>query len=126
MIGTFLPDIAAKGIYWVFQTRETFAHATHSLLGVVLISYLACLFVEDSIRRPGFFLLAAGGVIHVLVDLIKDNLGAGSARLFLPFSTRGLEFGWIDPENVVFLVPMDAAILGAAWLLERRFARVQQ
>lgn len=126
VIGTFLPDIASKGIYWVFQSRESFAHATHSILGVVLISYLACLFVEASIRRPGFVALAAGGLIHLLVDLVKDNLGAGSARLLLPFSTRASEFGWIDPENVVYLVPLDAAILGVAWLLERRFARVRQ
>lgn len=126
VVGTFLPDIAYKGLYWVLQTRETFGAATHSFLGVLLISYLACLFVEEAIRRPGFVALAAGGVIHVLVDFIKFNLGAGSCRPLLPFSPAGFELGWIDPENVVFLIPIDAAILAVAWLLERRFARVQQ
>lgn len=126
VIGTFLPDLASKGLYWVFQARETFTAASHSILGVVLISYLACLFVEETLRRPGFALLTAGGLIHIAVDLIKYNLGVGSARPFLPFSTAGFELGWIDPENVVFLAPIDAAILAAAWLLERRYVRVQQ
>lgn len=126
VIGTFLPDVAAKGIYWIFQARESFSAASHSILGVVLISYLACLFVEESLRRPGFWALAAGGLIHILVDFIKDNLGTGSARPFLPFSPVGVEAGWIDPENVVYLIPIDAAILAAAWFLERRVRSVRQ
>lgn len=126
VIGTFLPDIGSKGLYFVFQTRESFGAAAHSILGVLLISYLASLFVEESLRRPGFALLAAGGLIHLLVDMIKYNLGAGSARPFLPLSPAGVEFGWIDPENVIYLVPLDAAILAAAWVLERRITRVQQ
>lgn len=126
VIGTFMPDIAYKGLYWVMQTRETFGAATHSFVGVLLISYLCCLFLEEAIRRPGFVALAAGGMIHVLVDFIKFNLGAGSCRPLLPFSPAGVELGWIDPENVVLLIPIDAAILAVAWFLERRFARVQQ
>lgn len=126
VIGTFLPDLAFKGLYWIFQARESFGVASHSIVGVVLISYLACLFVDESIRRAGFVVLTIGGLIHILVDLIKYNLGVGSARPFLPFSPVGIEWGWIDPENVVYLVPLDAAILAAVWLLERRRDRVQQ
>jgi membrane-bound metal-dependent hydrolase YbcI (DUF457 family) len=126
VIGTFLPDIAAKGLYWVMQSRESFTAASHSVLGVLLISYLACLFVEESIRRRGFALLTLGGLIHVLVDLSKDNLGVGSARPFVPFSPVGIEFGWIYPENVIYLIPIDAAILAVVWLLERRRDHVQQ
>jgi hypothetical protein len=70
--------------------------------------------------------MAVGGFIHILVDLLKDNQGVGAALLFLPFSIRGSEFGWIEPENVVLLIPFDAAILALAWFLERRFRRVQQ
>ena len=126
VIGTFLPDLASKGFYWVLQARENFATATHTILGVLLVSYLACLFLDAALRKPGFALLTAGGLIHLLVDMMKDNQGSGSARLFFPFSTTGTEFGWIDPENVVLLIPLDAAILAAAWFLERRYARVQQ
>ncbi len=126
VIGTFLPDIATKGFVWVMAAQKEFAHASHSILGVVIISYLASLFVEESIRRPGFFLLAAGGLIHLFVDLIKSYLGSGSVGLLLPFWPNNYEFGLINPENVIFLVPLDAAILAAAWMVERRYARVQQ
>jgi hypothetical protein len=126
VIGTFLPDLVGKGYYWVFVNRESVQLMSHSIAGILLTSYLACLFVDEALRRPGFFLLAIGGAIHVLVDLIKDNIGAGSTMPLLPFSTRSVEFGWIDPENVVYLIPVDAAILAAAWFLERRLTRVQQ
>jgi membrane-bound metal-dependent hydrolase YbcI (DUF457 family) len=126
VIGTFLPDIASKGFVWVLGAREEFAHASHSILGVVLVAYLASLFIEESIRRPGFYLLAAGGLIHILVDLFKCYLENGSVALLLPFSPKAYEFGLIYPENVVFLIPINAAILAATWFLERRCARVQQ
>jgi hypothetical protein len=126
VIGTFLPDFAAKGLYWVTRSGQEFAHATHSIAGVLLISYLASLLIEESIRRPAFFLLAAGGLIHIVLDLIKCYLGNGAGALFLPLTSESFEFGLIDPENVIYLIPLDAAILGAAWLVERRGARVQQ
>lgn len=125
VIGTFLPDIVGKGYYWVLQNREAVHGMTHSIAGVLLVSYLACLLLEERLRRPGFAMLLIGGFIHVFVDLIKDNVGTGSAQFFLPFSIRGSEFGWIDPENVIYLIPFDAAILALLWLLERRRARVQ-
>jgi len=126
VIGTFMPDIAFKGLYWIMQTRESFAAPSHSIVGVLIISYLACLFIDEALRRPAFIALAAGAMIHIAVDLIKFNLGAGACRPLLPFSSAGMELGWIDSENVVYLIPIDAAILAAAWFLERRFARVQQ
>lgn len=126
VIGTFLPDLAGKGLYWVFQSRGSFSQPTHSVLGVILMSYLACLFLEESLRRPGFWALTAGGVIHILVDLIKDNQGTGACHLWTPFLRGGSELGWIEPENVVYLIPIDALILGILWTLERRRAHVRQ
>ena len=73
-----------------------------------------------------FAMLALGGVIHLLMDMIKDILGSGAVHPFLPFSTFSVEFGWIDPENVILLVPLDAALLGALLFYERRRDRVRQ
>jgi membrane-bound metal-dependent hydrolase YbcI (DUF457 family) len=126
VIGTFLPDLVAKGLYWILLSGESFPAATHSLLGVVLVSYLACLFVDEPLRRNGFAMLTLGGLIHLLLDMIKDNLGTGAVRPFLPFSTFGFEFRWIDPENVVLLIPVNAAVLAAILLLERKLNRVRQ
>jgi hypothetical protein len=126
VIGTFLPDLASKGLYWVLRAGDWYGSGTHSILGVLAIAYLAGLFVEEQLRRPAFAMLALGGLVHLGVDLIRDNMGAGPSCLFLPFLTGSLDAGWIDPENVVLLIPVDAAILIALLLLERRIARVRQ
>ena len=125
VIGTFLPDVTGKGLFFILQNRESSSLATHSILGVILISYLACLFVEEALRRPAFLVLAIGGAIHVLLDLTKYNMGLGAEQLFLPFSTHSTEFGWIDSEDIVLLLPINAALLAAVWLLERRRRGVQ-
>jgi membrane-bound metal-dependent hydrolase YbcI (DUF457 family) len=126
VIGTFLPDLAAKGLYWVLRSGDRYGLGTHSILGVLAIAYLAGLFVEEELRRPAFAMLAIGGLIHLAVDLIKDNMDVGPSVLFLPFFTPSMELGWVDPENVILLVPLDAAILVALLLAERRIARVRK
>jgi membrane-bound metal-dependent hydrolase YbcI (DUF457 family) len=126
VIGTFLPDLASKGLYWILQAGDAYAVTTHSLLGVLAISYLACLFVEESLRPTGFVLLLLGGLIHLAVDMAKNNLGSGAVFPFLPFSDASFEWGWIDPENVVLLIPIDALILAAILLYERNRDRVRK
>jgi membrane-bound metal-dependent hydrolase YbcI (DUF457 family) len=124
--GTFLPDLAAKGLYWVARAKSEFTEPTHSLAGLLLLSYGAALFVEERLRRDAFFAIFAGGVIHVLVDLLKDHLGMGAARLFYPFSTFSPELGLVDSLNVFQLIPFDLAALGIAWMIRRKVRRVQQ
>ncbi len=126
IFGSFLPDVASKTLYWAAWANRDFVEPTHSLFGLLPLCYLAALFVEESLRKPAFAALYAGTVLHVALDLVKDNLGAGSAALFYPFSTRGYELGWIDPENVVYFLPAAAAVLILAWWLERRPRRVPQ
>jgi len=126
VIGTFLPDLVSKGLFWVTRVEGDFTTPTHSLPGLVVLSYGAALFIEARLRRPAFFAILAGGWIHVAVDLLKDNMGMGAAHLFYPFSASHFELGLVDPLNVVLLAPIDLAILLLAWLLERRLRRVQQ
>lgn len=125
-IGTFLPDLVGKGLYWVLQCGESFSAASHSIVGVLLVSYLACLFIDEKLRRPGFAMLTAGGLIHLALDLIKNNLGSGSVHPLLPFHPFAVELGWIDPENVILLVPIDAVVLVAILLFERSRDRVRK
>lgn len=126
VVGTFLPDLASKGLYWILQAGDSFPIGTHSILGVLFLSYLACLFVEEPLRRPGFALLALGGLIHLGVDMAKASLGTGSVFPFLPFSEASYELGWVDPENVILLIPIDAVVLALILLYERRRDRVRE
>ncbi len=126
ILGSFLPDIASKTLYWVAWANSDFLEPFHSLPGLLLACYGAALFVEESLRKPAFAALYGGAVLHVAVDLIKDNLGTGSAALFYPFSARGYELGWMDWEDTILLLPIDAAVLILVLALERRSRRVPQ
>lgn len=126
IFGTFLPDLFDKGVDLILRAPANFSVPSHTLPGLILFSYLACLFVEERLRPAAFAALYAGGVVHVVVDLFKDNQGAGVAMILYPFSTRGVEFGLIDPEDVILLLPVNVAILSLLWLAERRFDRVRE
>jgi len=126
VIGTFLPDLVSKGLYWVTRAPGDFTVPTHSLAGLLVLSYGAALFVEERLRRGAFLALLAGGLVHVAVDVLKENMGMGNTYFFHPLSTYSFEIGLIDNLNVILLVPVDAAILILAWMLERRRRRVQQ
>lgn len=126
ILGTFLPDLAAKGLYWILRAPSDFVEPTHSLVGVVLLSYLACLFVEERLRRAGFLAILVGGLVHVAVDVLKHNLGMGAIRLLYPFSIAGQEVGILDPVNVVPLLPFDLVVLLIAGWIGRKVRRVQQ
>ncbi len=120
VLGTFLPDLVSKSLYWVMQADPDFDDPAHSIVGLALLCYLASLFTPERGRPAAFGAFYAGALLHVFVDLFKDNLGTGSARPLLPFSTWSLEFGWIDPENVVLLLPFALLAVGLAHLIERR------
>jgi membrane-bound metal-dependent hydrolase YbcI (DUF457 family) len=123
VVGTFLPDLVSKGLYWILRAHPHFDEPAHSLPGLLLLCYLASLFTPEAGRPRAFAALLAGALLHVFIDLFKENLGLGSARLLMPFSTWSLEFGWILAEDVVFLLPAAVAALGLARLLERRRER---
>ncbi len=123
--GTFLPDVVAKGLYWIAQASDRFAAPAHSPLGLLPLCYLAALFLTVDLRRTGFACLYVGALLHLFLDLLKENLGIGQARLFLPFDVRGVELGWIPSEDVVLLLPLNLGILLLVWLAERKRRRVR-
>jgi hypothetical protein len=124
VLGTFVPDLVSKGLFHVTRSAEHFNVPAHSVAGLLILSYAFSLLLEHRLRAAGFVALLAGGYLHLAVDLLKDTGGLGLVGLLFPFSTAGFELGLLDHENFVLLVPVNAAVLGAAWLIERR--HVQQ
>lgn len=123
LAGTFLPDVASKGLYWVAQARDTFIAPSHSLLGLLLLCYGAALLLDLPLRRAGFACLYAGAALHLFLDVLKENVGIGALRPFVPFHPAAVELGWIPTEDVVYLLPLDLLLLLAAWAVERRLRR---
>ena len=126
LFGSFLPDVASKTLYWVAWANSDYIEPFHSLTGLLILSYIVALFFEEPLRKGAFAALYGGSLLHAALDLVKDNLGTGSASLLYPFSTRGFELGWIDPENVIWLIPAAAVLLLLVHGLERRYRRVPQ
>lgn len=120
VLGTFLPDIGAKGLHHVARAPTYFDDPTHSFAGLLLLCYGACLFLEPALRKAGFAALYAGAALHLLLDLAKDNLGGAGLKLLLPFSRAEFELGLLYTENVIFLLPFDALVLLACFLVDRR------
>src|SRR6187549_2901217 len=77
LAGTFLPDIGSKGLQFVAQASERFVTPCHSLVGLLLLCYIGALLLEQPLRRAAFACLYGGGVLHLFLDLFKENLGIG-------------------------------------------------
>jgi membrane-bound metal-dependent hydrolase YbcI (DUF457 family) len=122
--GTFLPDLASKSLQEVARTPSMYVTPAHSILGLLVLCYLAALFLEEPLRPRGFAALYAGALLHVAVDALKDALGAGAVHPFHPLSTAGIELSLVHPENVLAFLPLDLVLVLAAWRLERRLTRV--
>ena len=125
VIGTIVPDIVSKGLYWVTQAHSDFTIPSHSILGLLALGYLGSLFFEATLRRAAFWALFLGSLLHVGIDHFRDNLGWGTAHVFYPFSTASFEIPCIHPENLVLLIPIDLAILGILWIITRNRENVQ-
>jgi hypothetical protein len=123
ILGVFLPDIAGKGIEAIPNVWDNMHVPAHTPLGLAVLCYaLAMLFVE-SFRFKAFVTLYAGSLIHVIVDMTKDNLGGGSSRLLYPLSLDGYEFGLYYNENILWFLPGNVLLL---FLIRRAARRAQK
>ncbi len=121
ILGVFLPDVAGKLMGRIFRTPDGFNAPSHTLLGLLLLSYVIALFFSAEFRARAWLTINAGALLHVAVDLLKDNLGAGSAYLLHPFTLDGYELGLYYNENVVYAMPVDLLLAALIAGLSRRW-----
>lgn len=117
--GTLLPDVLYKGALYVLGARTWFCEPTHSPLPFLLIAYAGALLFEEKWRKTVFFSLAAGGWLHILLDLGKHHLGEGVILLAYPFSFQRFEIGLYDPEETLFLAGPALLLAGIVELIFR-------
>ncbi|MEN9786074.1 MAG: hypothetical protein RLZZ299_1338 [Pseudomonadota bacterium] len=133
VLGACLPDLtsrvpaaAATVARWRWPAiPEEAIHVfgpLHMPVGIVLASLLAAYAFGEHERPATARALAAGGLLHLAVDLMQRHLGVGYLLLY-PFSTWDAELGWIGSEDTVLAVPVLLPLtLCAAWA-RRRAAR---
>jgi hypothetical protein len=105
ILGVFLPDLAGKGMSRVLQLPDGFSAPAHSALGLLVLTYAVALLFSAEFRARAWLTLYLGSLLHVGVDLLKDNLGQGSAFVLHPFSLEGQELALYFNENILMLIP---------------------
>lgn len=122
LLGTSLPDVVTKFLLEIVDTAYVDDTATHSLAGIVVLSYAFCFFLEERIRAMAFLALLAGAAVHVGLDSLKTTV-SGGLRLFVPVSDCGCSAGLFGAEDSIYAAPVALLILGA-YALRRRTRRV--
>ncbi len=121
VLGVFLPDVAGKLMARIFNTPDGFSAPAHSLLGLLLLSYVVALLFSPEFRAKAWLTIYVGALLHVALDLLKDNLGGGSAYLLHPFTLAGYEIGLYYNENVVYAMPVDLLLMALIVGFSRRW-----
>jgi len=96
----FARTVWARSAWYVFHTPLTFA----ALAG------LAVLLAPENLRPRWFVLLAGGGWLHILLDLMQRHLTEGSYFPFYPISEFSGEFGWFDTEASLSWLPLTLVV----------------
>lgn len=118
-LGTFLPDLISKFLKEIVRCNYGFNEISHSLLGLVPFCYLIVLLFPEAIRRSAFLSLYVGSLLHLTLDLMKDSLGGGG-MLLLPLSSGTFEWELYQPDNVIYLIPLDIVLFILMELAARR------
>jgi membrane-bound metal-dependent hydrolase YbcI (DUF457 family) len=120
IFGVFLPDFGAKGIELILNLPDHTGAPTHSIAGLFVLTYALALLFTPEFRFKAWTTMFAGSILHVLVDMAKDNLGKGSANLLHPFALDGFEFGLYYNENILYLLPTNVIAVWAMWWIAKK------
>jgi hypothetical protein len=116
VLGTCLPDLfgrvpsmALTTLRWSLPSIPEWTiyvwGPLHMPFGILVMSVLVAQLFGEGARRTAAVQLAAGGLLHMAVDLLQSHLGAGYLLLF-PFSMWDFELGVIGSEDTVRIVPL--------------------
>ena len=100
----------------------------HMPVGIVLGAVAIMPLIHPEQRGAAARWIIAGGLLHLLVDVLQDHHGHGYI-LFYPFSTFSWELGWIGSEATTTWAPWLAVLTVLAWAARwglRRRASVRE
>jgi hypothetical protein len=104
-MGVMLPDLLSRPWYILFPSVHDWVFAFHTPAGMVAVAGLLASRFEKPLRQTAFRLLAAGGVLHFLLDCLQKQVTPNNFWLF-PFSYRNFGIGLFWAGEAVRLVPL--------------------
>jgi hypothetical protein len=89
----------------------------HTPIGILCGSMLIALCFVEAQRKAVFWNLAAGGGLHLGLDVMQGHLTDGY-QLWVPLSYEGTDLGWISSEFTVWVAPFVLPL--SIWVWWRR------
>ncbi len=126
-LGALLPDLITRPFHILFPRLLPATLGLHAPIPILIACCLISLFFRADQRRPVFWLLFSGSLLHFLMDTAQKHLAGGYLWLF-PFSSRKYSWGFIWPEDSIRYFPLTLLVVGLVtaagyWRAARRRAR---
>jgi len=129
LAGTVLPDLLARVPGSVLVEVHDRIHplpeallyapeVAHLPAGIVLWSLAFSFLFPEKDRLAICWNLLAGGLLHILLDLMQRHEGA-AYTLFFPFHHDPFQFGWFGTEATVLFAPVLAVLAVVTWRVRR-------
>ena len=119
LAGVVLPDVMSRPIQILFPRAHWIVAPLQTPFALAVAYWLlAQMFADARLRITAFWALAAGGMLHLALDVLQSHLGEGYWWLF-PFSMHELDIGLFRPEDSLTLLPLTAGIIIGVELVMR-------
>jgi hypothetical protein len=123
-LGAMLPDLITRPLHIVFPRLLPATLGIHAPVPVFFVCWLISLCFRADQRKPVFWLLFSGSLLHFLMDAAQKHLIGGYLWLF-PFSSRSYSGGFIWPEDSIRFLPLTLLIVilvfaGSRWRTGRK------
>jgi len=109
-LGAMLPDLITRPFHILYPRLLPATMGLHAPVPVFLACWLISLLFRIDQRRPVFWLLFSGSLLHFLMDTAQKHLTGGYIWLF-PFSGRQYSWGFIWPETSIRFLPITILIV---------------
>jgi len=108
--GTLLPDVTSRSIAILFPASITWTLAFHTPAGSIILAVLFSQFMKSGTRNRSFCNIAAGSLLHYLLDTFQKTSTPVFFWLF-PFSWKDCGIPLFDPGDLIPWIPVWLVIL---------------
>ncbi len=103
-LGTLLPDLLTRPWYILFPATHDFTLPFHTPAGALIACGMIAVLFETTLQKKAFGLLAAGSVLHFVLDGFQKQIIGNNFWLY-PFSWKDYGYGIIWAGEIMRYIP---------------------
>jgi hypothetical protein len=103
-LGTILPDILTRPWYILFPVTHDWTLPFHTPAGALAACGLLALLFEPGLQKKAFWLLAAGSILHFILDGFQKQIIGNNFWLY-PFTWKDFGYGVIWAGEIMRYIP---------------------